>query len=136
MLIGVGNPWRGDDAAGLEVARRAGGSEHEGECSGLVDLWSGFDSVVLVDACASGTEPGTVLRFAADGAPLPARGMRSSTHAFGVPEAIELGRSLGRLPAEVLVYAIEGADFAPGAGLSPPVERAVAAVAEELRAGV
>jgi len=108
---------------------------HEGECSPLVDLWSGFESVVLVDACASGAAPGTVLRFSADDAPLPARGMRSSTHAFGVPEAIELGRSLGRLPASVQVIAVEGLDFGPGEGLSPPVAAAVAAVAEDLRAG-
>jgi hydrogenase maturation protease len=134
LIIGVGNAWRRDDAAGLEVARRVGGVAHEGECSVLVDLWSGFDTIVLVDACASGAEPGTVTRFCADDAPLPARAMRSSTHAFGVPEAIELGRSLGRLPRSVQVIAVEGLDFSPGAGLSPAVERAVAAIAKELRA--
>ena len=134
LIIGVGNAWRHDDAAGLEVARLVGGVAHEGECSPLVDLWSGLRSVVLVDACASGAEPGTVTRFSADDAPLPVRGMRSSTHAFGVPEAIELGRSLGRLPASVQVIAVEGLDFSPGPGLSPAVERAVASVAEELRA--
>ena len=75
-----------------------------------------------------------MLRFSADDAPLPARGMRSSTHAFGVPEAIELARSLGRLPARVTVIAIEGADFSPGDGLSPRVAAAVTAVAEELNA--
>ena len=129
IVVGVGNAWRHDDGAGLAVARRAGGVAHEGECSPLIDLWAGHDEVVLVDAATSGAAPGTVSRFDATRAPLPARTMRSSTHAFGVPEVIELARSLGRLPARVTVYAIEGADFSPGTGLSPEVERAVAELA-------
>jgi hydrogenase maturation protease len=129
LIIGVGNPLRRDDAAGLAVAERVGGLAHEGECSPLGDLWAGRDDVVLVDASASGAEPGTVRRFDASDEPLHARTMRSSTHAFGVPEAIELARSLDRLPAQVTVYAIEGADFRPGAGLTPAVERGVADVA-------
>jgi hydrogenase maturation protease len=132
IVIGVGNEWRRDDGAGLAVARRAGGVAHEGECSPLIEMWAGHDEVVLVDAAASGAEPGTVRRFDASTEPLPAATVRSSTHAFGVPEAIELARSLGRLPARVTVYAIEGADFRPGQGLSPAVERAVGGLAAAL----
>jgi hydrogenase maturation protease len=133
ILIGVGNEWRRDDGAGLAVARHAGGVAHEGECSPLLDLWAGHDEVVLVDAAASGGDPGTVQRLDASDRPLPARTLRSSTHAFGVPEAIELARSLGRLPGRVTVYGIEGADFSPGAGLSPAVERAARTLAAELQ---
>ena len=132
-VIGVGNPWRGDDGAGLAVARRVGGVEHEGDCARLVDLIAGFDEVTLVDAAASGTAaPGTVHRFDATAGPLPSAALRSSSHAFGVADAIELGRVLGRLPRRVSVVAIEGADFAIAAGLSPPVERAVELLAAEL----
>jgi hydrogenase maturation protease len=60
--------------------------------------------------------------------------MRTSTHALGVPEAIELARALGRLPARLEVYAIEGARFTAGAELSPAVERAVRELAESLSA--
>ena len=49
----------------------------------------------------------------------------SSTHALGVAEAIEIARSLGRLPKQVRVYGIEGASFDYGRGLSPEVEKAV-----------
>ena len=115
------------------MAERAGGIAHEGECSPLIDLWAGHDDVVLVDAAASGAAPGSVRRFDASDEPLPARAVQSSTHAFGLHEAIELARSLGRLPERVTVYAIEGADFAPGAGLSPAVKRAAAELAGELR---
>jgi hydrogenase maturation protease len=88
---------------------------------------------VVVDAAASGAPPGTIRRFDARAGRLPARLMRSSTHALGVPEAIELARALGRLPARVEVYAIEGARFTAGAELSPAVEQAVGELAESLR---
>jgi hydrogenase maturation protease len=140
MVIGVGNAWRGDDGAGLAVARGvrelapAGVEvrEVEGDASALVDAWAAADRVVVVDAAASGAPPGTVTLFDAASEPLPARSVRSSTHAFGVPDAIELSRALGRLPERLDVYAIEGASFVAGDRLSPAVERAVAELVDEL----
>jgi hydrogenase maturation protease len=140
ILIGVGNAWRGDDGAGLAVARRvrelspAGVEvrEVEGDATALVEAWSGAEGVVVVDAAESGAPPGTVRRFDAASQPLPVRGLRSSTHAFGVADAVELARALGRLPQRLDVYAIEGASFAAGERLSPAVERAVAELATAL----
>ena len=83
---------------------------------------------MVVDAAASGASPGTVHRFDARAAPLPAAHLRSSTHAFGVADAVELARALGRLPGRLDVYAIEGGDFSLGAGLTPPVAAAVEAL--------
>jgi len=142
IVIGVGNAWRGDDRAGLAVARRvrelapAGIEvrEVEGDATALVDVWSGAEHVVVVDAAQSGAAPGTVRRFDARSQPLPVRSLRSSTHAFGVSDAVELARSLDRLPDRLDVYAIEGASFLAGASLSPSVERAVAELADELSA--
>jgi hydrogenase maturation protease len=142
ILIGVGNGWRGDDGAGLAVARRVRElapdgvevREIEGDATALVDAWSGAEHVVVVDAAQSGAAPGTVRRFDARSQPLPVRTLRSSTHAFGVSDAVELARSLGRLPGRLEVYAIEGASFVAGDRLSPSVERAVAEVAGELGA--
>ena len=55
LVIGVGNPWRGDDGAGIEVARRLGGVAFEGDGTGLIDVWENADDeVVVVDAAASG----------------------------------------------------------------------------------
>jgi hydrogenase maturation protease len=142
IVIGVGNAWRGDDGAGLAVARRlrelapAGIEvrEVEGDATALVDAWSGAEHVVVVDAAQSGAAPGTVRRFDARSQPLPVRSLRSSTHAFGVSDAVELARSLDRLPDRLDVYAIEGASFVAGDRLSPSVERAVAELAGELSA--
>jgi hydrogenase maturation protease len=141
LVIGIGNAWRRDDAAGLEVARRlralapAGVSidEREGEPAGLLDAWDGAESAMIVDAVSSEAPPGTVHRFDAVSAPLPARTFAHSTHALGLAEAIELGRALGRLPERLVVYGIEGERFDAGAGLSPAVERAVDRLCADLR---
>ena len=138
VVIGVGNSFRCDDAAGLEVARRldpaAGAQVHarEGDLAGLVDLWDGDSSVIVIDSASSGAPPGTIHRFDAIAHPLPT-GLLSSTHAFGVAEAIELARALGRLPASLSVYAIEGSRFEVGQDLSPVVEAAIDRLVDELQ---
>ncbi len=140
VVIGVGNALRGDDAAGLEVARRlrrratAAGilvREQEGEALGLLEQWDGVAAALLVDAIRSGAGAGTVHRLDASARPLPAelRGS-SSTHAVGIGEAIELARALGRLPAHVVVYGVEGRCFSTGGGLSEEVAAAIGPLSE------
>ena len=134
LVIGLGNAARGDDAAGLIAARRLGGLEHEGDPLALLDIWDGADGAVVIDAVRSGAEAGTVHRFDAAAAPLPAWPRTStSTHAVGLVEAIELGRTLGRLPARLVVYGIEGERFEAGMDLTPAVSAAVEAVATAVR---
>jgi hydrogenase maturation protease len=143
IVIGVGNAFRGDDAAGREVAKRVQERVRgeldvvvcELEPTRLVDAWEGADAAVLVDAVSSGAEPGTVHRFDATREPVPSREFRSSTHALGIGETIELARAIGRLPSRVVVFGIEGEVFGSGCGLSAHVEegvdRAVELVLEE-----
>jgi hydrogenase maturation protease len=125
---------RGDDAAGVAVARGLGDDPHvvahEGEPIDLLEAWEDADEVVLVDAARSGAPPGTVHRL--DGLAAPAE-LGGSTHLFGLADTLALARVLGRAPARVTVYAIEGERFDAGATLSPAVQRAVHAVQAELR---
>jgi hydrogenase maturation protease len=143
VVIGIGNAFRGDDAAGREVAKRV--QERvpgeldvvvcELEPTRLIDAWEGAELAVLVDAVSSGAEPGTVHRLDATSEPLLSREFRSSTHALGIGETIELARAIGRLPSRVVVFGVEGEAFGSGTGLSAPaeegVERAVELVLEE-----
>jgi hydrogenase maturation protease len=134
VVIGVGNSYRRDDGVGPAVAERLrtradlGVVTCEHEPSRLLEAWAGADLALVVDAVSSGAEPGTVHRFDASEREVPSTVFRGSTHALGVGEVIELARALGRLPGRVLVYGVEGAEFAAGDGLSP----AVAAVVEPL----
>ena len=140
VVVGVGNALCGDDAVGIAVAERLRGRvptdvdvvECEQEPSRLLDAWGGADLAYVVDACASGVAPGTVHRFDVSDHSLPARVFRSSTHAFGVGDAVELARALDRLPRRVVVYGVEGGQFAAGAGLSAPVAAAVERVADDV----
>jgi hydrogenase maturation protease len=135
IVIGVGNPTRGDDAAGLEVARRVRHIESHQEVNGsyeLMDVWEGADEVIVVDAARSGAPPGTVHRFDAHDVPLPRGVLSTSTHSVGVMETIEMARSLGRLPERVVVYGIEVSVLTPGTGLSAPVEEAVNELVTEI----
>ena len=134
-VIGLGNEWRGDDGVGLEVARRVRGRVLEGEPLALVVVVDGEDDVVLVDAVSSDAAPGTIFRFEAGDEPLPTPLFgASSTHALGLADAVELARSLGRLPQRVVVYGIEGESFAFGKGLSAAVAAAADRVTEEVLA--
>ena len=148
LIIGIGNALRGDDGAGPAAVEaleaRALAAEVElltcaGDGLQLLDAWKNASRVILIDTVTSGGEPGTVYRFDARALMLPAELRFSSTHAFGVAEAVELARALGDLPSHLVIYAVEGKNFSVGAGLSPQLERAVLDVVErvsnEVRSG-
>jgi len=138
LIIGIGNPDRGDDAVGRIVARRlqtqcAPGVrvvEHGGEPASLLDCLAGAETVYLIDAMVAGARPGTISRFDVAAAELPRTVFGCSTHGLGLAEAIELARTLGKLPRRCVVYAIEARAFEIGEPLSPEV----AAVADDVTA--
>jgi len=141
LIIGLGNEVRGDDAAGLAAARqlkrefadRVEVLESGGDGAQLMQAWKDAQSVIVVDAAASGAPPGTVHRFDACAQALPAGRFGGSTHAFGLTEAIELARALGELPRRLIIYAIEGKAFETGAALSPEAEAAIESLAARVR---
>jgi hydrogenase maturation protease len=134
FLIGVGNELRGDDAAGLLIARQLSEMnipgvtvrEESGEGAALMESWKGADAVFLFDAVSTGKHPpGTVFRLDAHREKIPAEFFHYSTHHFGVAEAIELARTLNQLPRCLMVYGVEGENFAYGSRLTPEVEKAI-----------
>jgi hydrogenase maturation protease len=144
IVIGLGNPDRGDDAVGRNVARMLRSvlpqdvvvAEHDGDGTDLLDRFDGVAAAFFVDACASNASAGAVRRFDVGAAPLPRRAFDVSTHGFGLAEAIELARALGRLPPHCIVYAIEGGSFEAGAPLSPAVAAAAVEVVRRLCAEI
>jgi len=132
-VIGVGNDFRRDDGVGLFIARkiRQKAFPHvrvvEGVSDGvaLINAWDDSTRVFIVDCASSGKSPGTIFCFDAISEKIPSEivGGRS-THVFSVGDGIETARALGRLPAFLMVYGIEGDEFSQGEGLSPAVEKA------------
>jgi hydrogenase maturation protease len=152
LVVGVGNAYRSDDAVGLIAARqiaarrpsRSPGSgegvpniqviEASGEGTELIEAWQDADVVVVIDAVhrERGAAPGTPHWFDAHEGSLPIHFFHTSTHAFGVAEAIELARALKRLPPQLIVYGIEGRVFEAGVGLSAELARAVPSVVTDV----
>jgi hydrogenase maturation protease len=144
LVAGIGNPDRGDDGFGPAVARRLRERlpsgicvvERAGDILALIGDWEGFAHVVMVDAVKAMGEPGRIHRFDLRKCGLPIGFAYRSTHGFGVAEAVELARSLGRLPRHLVLYLVEGACFEIGVPLSPAVAHAVgeaaARIVEEL----
>jgi len=139
LVIGIGNPDRGDDVVGLAAARRVRDAaprgvtvrELDGDQLRLLDAWDDADEVYVVDAVCSGGPPGATYRFDAS-RPLGARFRQRGTHTFSLAEVIELGRALHRLPAQLVGYGIEGATFTLGTGPSAEAEAAARAVADQI----
>lgn len=136
LVIGCGNLLRGDDAAGPVFVRRMwdrglpeGIHCADGGTGGMDVAFQmrGVPRVILVDACTSGSEPGTL--FEVPGTEVenlpPLSGI--NLHAFRWDHAIAFARWLLKedYPADVTAYLIEGARFEVGEPLSPKVDTAV-----------
>lgn len=141
-VIGVGNAWRGDDAAGLLVARRLKAdhlpqvqiSECLGTVSAIQEAWQDAAGVIVVDAVVSGGPPGTIHRFEAQDAGVPVQLSRSpSSHGWGVAEAVALGRLFRELPPVLIIYGIEGSNFDHGTNLSLEVAAAIPKAADRIK---
>jgi hydrogenase maturation protease len=132
-VIGIGSPF-GDDAAGLEVARKLAAATLPG-CeiiaadrpgATLIDLLDGADAVILIDAVKSGSEPGMIHDLDLGDIDRLGAGLVSS-HDFGVAAAMVLASKLGRVRAHGRLLGIE---ISPDRGrtldaISPPVSEAI-----------
>jgi hydrogenase maturation protease len=140
VVFAVGNPDRGDDAAGWLVADRL-------ETTPLVvvrrvaadpsailtdPLWDEADHVVIVDAVRTGAPAGTVHRWDVLELLSSAAPTGAGTHDLGVAATVGLAAALGRLPLAATVIGIEGTAFDAGTDPSPEVVAAAERVAASL----
>jgi len=141
MVIGLGQRFRSDDGVGPfvldEIRPHLSGHAELRVCASdaadLLDMWDNQPVVYLIDALSStsGTV-GEIIRIDGLTSKIPVELGVSSSHALGLAEAIELGRTLKRLPQRLFIFGIVGAKFDLGNQLSPLVERAAKVVINEL----
>ena len=137
-VIGIGNPFVGDDAVGMLVARKLkkhkipGVDIIEAGLPGLdlLDLLEGMDRGIVIDAVHSGCEEGTILRLEVPQdlgkfSDVTWDSTAPSTHNFGLGEALTLGDILGTLPSSLAVYGIELGHLIQGKPLSPRVSESI-----------
>jgi hydrogenase maturation protease len=140
LIIGCGNPDRGDDAAGLLAVRRlrelgCEAVEYTGEGTGLLDFFEGAAEVVLVDAAVTGAAPGAIHVWDSAEALPEWAALGASSHHFGIAQGLRLAAALGCLPEKLVIYGIEGRSFGIGEAPSPEVIRAVEEVARRIASG-
>jgi hydrogenase maturation protease len=137
VVIGVGNEFRRDDGAGPQLV--AGLRQHapadvefrvsDGDPAGIIEAWDGAALAIVVDAVRiDPAAPGRLYRLILDRDQLiPDRAV--SSHGLGLGEAIGLAQVLGRMPARLIVHAVEAGDVGPGTGLTPAVAAATVRLA-------
>lgn len=145
-VIACGNPNRSDDGAGLEVLRllRAHGFHARPAVSlfdagtdgmGVMFAARGCRTLIVVDACRSGSEAGAV--FEVPGDSLAERHQPTLTlHDFRWDHALHAGRQIFKddFPRDVVVLLIEAERLDFGIGLSAPVSAAAVKVAARIEA--
>jgi hydrogenase maturation protease len=145
LILGIGNPILRDDGVGPRIIRELQGQVsdpditfEETSLSGinLMELLTGFDSAIIVDALQSGGRPGEIRWLK------PQDFKRNETpplqHGIGLLQALELGKALDQpMPEEVDILAIEAEDVSSfGEGLTADVEKAVPAAVAQVRRAI
>src|SRR5262249_12284236 len=77
-----------------------------------------------IDACRSDRPAGTIIRATWPDPSLEERAGYNS-HSFGIAAVLQLAATLGRLPADVCLFAVAGQHWEPGQGMSCAVAAAL-----------
>lgn len=139
LIAGIGNIFLGDDAFGVEVAKRLA-QRTLPEGVGVADfgirsydlayaLMDDWDLVIMVDALPRGERPGTLYTFEPE---LPAEGDLPASldaHTMNPVAVLQLVKALGGSLGRILVVGCEPATLEPdphgNIGLSTPVAAAL-----------
>jgi hydrogenase maturation protease len=141
-VVGIGNVFRRDDGVGPAVVTAI----DVRAVPGVSVLIGAVDPTVVLEACACARL--AVLVDAATAAPsAPGRVHRCtmdqfasspsvSSHGVDISAVFALGEALGRLPEDVVVFAVEVVETGHGIGLTPPVKAAVPRVVDAVLAEI
>ncbi|MFO8024412.1 hydrogenase maturation protease [Thiohalophilus sp.] len=124
LIAGIGSPFGADQLGWHVVDNLKKKKDADGalqDCTflkldrpgpGLIESLQGYARVILIDALQAGKPRGTLVRLDAEQISEQTAGL--SSHNFGVAEAIALGRAMGQLPQELVLFGLD-------AGESPDV---------------
>jgi hydrogenase maturation protease len=145
LFAGIGSQ-HGDDRIGWLVAdalRKVASTDIDireaATPSDLLDWLEGIDRLIVCDACASA--PGTTSNDHGlhrwEWPTQEIATLRSaSSHAFGLPQVMQLAERLGTLPPTVIVFGVAAECFDAFAELSPNLAAAQLAIVQRIAAEV
>jgi hydrogenase maturation protease len=142
LVAGVGNVLRGDDAFGVEVARRLSAQPLPpgirvvetgiGGVALVHELQDGWDALIVADAVARERPPGTVMLIELEVADIDELSWQQRSdfladmHLATPERALMLARALGVLPAKAWMVGCQPVDAETfGPGMSEEVQAAV-----------
>jgi hydrogenase maturation protease len=134
LILGLGNPLRGDDGVGprvIEALNECGlpeGATALDAGTGGLDLLhvlEGWEWAVIVDAADVGREPGRYVRFTPKEAQLVESADGFSLHNAGLAEALALADAVGQPLPELVIFGVQPEKVGWGEGLSEAVEAAL-----------
>jgi hydrogenase maturation protease len=140
IIIGIGNPFRGDDKAGWAVvdlletflSNKIPLLKSPGDVEGLLEEFTENDKVILIDACRTNEPIGSWKKIDGLHHHLPRDAAKSSTHSISLGQAIDLARAMQKLPKELIIFAIPGEEYSITSKITPAVQKAIEEVAQEI----
>ena len=131
LILGLGNPFWGDDGIGPAVVEALAGLDLppqvevlDGGTAGLGLLGSiaRRKRLLVVDAAEMDRPAGTVVRLRPEEVRRQGAQRPLSPHQLGLVEVLALAEQLEMAPAEVLIFAVQPGHLGCGQGLSPAVQ--------------
>lgn len=132
LVLGLGNPLRGDDGIGPRVVEellRRDLPDHvevvDGGSGGLslLPTLEGWEHVIVVDSAQMGKSPGQFTRFTPRQVELSPRTF--SPHYASLAEVLTLADALGRSLPQIIIFGVQPDNIDWEQGLSPAVEEAI-----------
>ncbi len=143
QIVGIGTRLNSDDEIGLALVRAL---TEEAEWAEKCVLWEGADAAtvtssllewsratVLVDAADMRLAPGEYRFFPDRDASVTLKDSSVSTHGLGLPEGLQLARSLG-FDQPIYVFAVQPFDLSPRQGMTSEMTALFPALLSALRA--
>jgi len=144
LVIGIGQPHRGDDAAGLIAAQAL--REHAipsvtvreiwGDMTSAIPILDGATAAWIIDAVVTSGKPGAVVRLDMNRDRIPADLSTRSTHGISILHAVELARGTVRLPKTLIFHGITTNSFQvgtlPSRSVQDAIEQTTRSVLEEV----
>ncbi len=142
VVIGAGNLLMGDDGIGIHAVEALMHEELPSnvkvfDCAtrafDVLECVDGCDKAVIVDAYKKDGIPGSIYRFTFKPDEMLDDSLNLSMHDINFIDALKAGKSIYKLPDEIVVIGIEPQMLECGLGLSPELNNAFPRIIEAIK---
>lgn len=140
LIIGIGNEFRGDDAAGILISRKLKNDFPNLEIIeffeielDLIDYFKKHDSIVLIDALKSDKDKSGKIEFFEINNDFEFSNLKYfSSHSISLTEILNIAKILNYLPEKLIIIGIHSSNFEIGSKISFNLEETYQLVKKEI----